>query len=290
MLLPCGAMFEPGVENRAQLTLTGGQRQLRGLAGTTQTRVEGVEERIVPHGHPGAPREHGTPVGPAAPHGPFAPPGAAIPVAGGDPDPGRARLPAQGPPCWEVGEQRRREHRSHAGGALEQVVWRPPHRAGPHGLVQVVVQRREAALQPGERRVTSGLERVRGAAQAIVLGGEPVEPLAAPGQLGAQRRGVGLRSGPRRRPHGLGHVGEARGSQGLGLGQPARGCRNLPGWARIDHHDGPPGGGQGGSHGHFQAAGSCQHAAGRLEDLQPGHEGTATGVIVRAAPTLCGGP
>jgi hypothetical protein len=127
-------MFDHGIQNREQLTHTRGQGDFGGLSCTAQTLIEALKDRIVPHGHQGAHRQHSAHLGPATPYGPFAPQGATIPVEGCDTHQGRDLLPASGPQLREVGNQGVREDWAHAGGALEQVVLLPPHGAGPDGL------------------------------------------------------------------------------------------------------------------------------------------------------------
>jgi hypothetical protein len=178
MLLPWRALFAHGLRTREPLTHTRGQGDFGGLSCTAPTRIDALADRMVPHGHQGAHRPHGAPLRPAPPDGPLAPQGATIPVARGDAHQGRDLLPAAGRPRRAVGNQRRREDWAHAGGARAPVVWLPPHGAGPHGCAQVLVQRRATTLSPREVRLAVGLNRARGAAQAILLGGAPGEPRA----------------------------------------------------------------------------------------------------------------
>jgi hypothetical protein len=290
MLLPWRALFAHGLRTREPLTHTRGQGDFGGLSCTAPTRIDALADRMVPHGHQGAHRPHGAPLSPAPPDGPLAPQGATIPVARGDAHQGRELLPAAGPPRRAVGNQRRREDWADAGGARALVVWLPPHGAGPHGCAQVLVQRRATTLPPREVRLAVGLNCARGAAQAILLGGAPGEPRAPPGQRGAERLGLGLRYGPRRRPPRLGNVGQAVGLPGRGRGPPARGMGHIPGVAGSAHHDGPPCGRPGSSDGHVEATGGFQDPEERLAVLPPGHQGGDAGVIRRHAPPRRRGP
>jgi hypothetical protein len=108
MLVPWRALFAHGLQTREPLTHTRGQGDVGGLSCTAPTRIDAWADRMVPHGHQGAHRPHGAPLGPAPPYGPLAPQGATIPVERGDAHQGRDLLPAAGPPLRAVGNQRLR--------------------------------------------------------------------------------------------------------------------------------------------------------------------------------------
>jgi hypothetical protein len=66
-----------------------------------------------------------------------------------------------------------------------------------------------------------------------VLGAQHVDQLAAPGHEFSQEAGIGIGHGPGRGPYGGREPGDGLCVEGIGLGQAARGAREVPNLAGV---------------------------------------------------------
>ena len=85
--------------------------------------------------------------------------------------------------------------------------------------------------------------------QPLLFGDEHRQYLAATGEQGGKRLGIGIGERPGRGLYDLGKVGEQVGVEGISLGELAARLREVPHLAGVDDRDGEAGGSQGRGHG-----------------------------------------
>src|SRR5439155_2073965 len=106
-------------------------------------------------------------------------------------------LPAiEGPQLGEFQQQRPGTHGPNARGTLQQVIVFPPHRAGPEQRLEVIVQRSQALVEPGDMCLNVRLETPARPREAVLLRGAHNTQWPAASSEGAQL----LRLGGRQRP------------------------------------------------------------------------------------------
>jgi hypothetical protein len=239
--LPGDVVFHHGVQDRQQLAHAGGQCDLRDLPRSPQTLVECFEHWIIADRHEGTHRERGPYRGASPPDRPAAPERATIPVQRGHPDQGSQPLAAQRPQLRQVEQQRACTDRANAGDAAEQVLAFPPYRTRPQRRVEVVVQRRQLGVEPGDMGLDVCLEPWGGTSEAVLFGCPHGDQLPPPRQEGAEFIGLGVRQGPGCRTHRLGKMGQDPGIEGICLGQLPGGFGKVASLAGIDHCHGQSG-------------------------------------------------
>ena len=83
----------------------------------------------------------------------------------------RDLLAREGPQLGEFQHQRPGTHGPNARGTLQQVVVFPPQRAGPEQRLEVIVQRGQALVEPGDMRLNVRLETPARPREAVLLRG-----------------------------------------------------------------------------------------------------------------------
>jgi hypothetical protein len=242
-------MVDHGVQDRQQLAHAGGQRDLCGLPLSAQARVERFEPWLITDRHKSTHRQCSPHRGAIPPNRPAAPERATIPVQRGYSDEGGQPLAAQCAPLRQVEQERACTDRANTGDAAEQFLPFPPSWTRPQRGVEVVVQRRQPDVEPGDRRLDVRLEPWGCLPKTVLFGRPHGDQLPPPCQEGAAFVGLGVREGPGGRLHRLGNMGQGLRVEGICLGQLSGGFSNVARVAGIDHHHWEAGGGQCRHHG-----------------------------------------
>ena len=122
--------------------------------------------------------------------------------------------------------------------------------------------------------------------QAVSLGLEHLEELSPPGEERVERVGLGVGQRADLGADPLGEEGEEVRVEAIGLGELARGFGKVPHLARIDHHDGEAGGGEGGDTDQLIAAGGLEHDELGPQRSQALDQLADAGLIVGDGPAL----
>ena len=120
--------------------------------------------------------------------------------------------------------------------------------------------------------------------EPIAFGGQHVEELAAPREEGLEGLGGGIGQETRRRVHALGKERQDLGVDVIRLGELAGPACKVAHMTRIGDHQREAGGGQGGDHRAFVAAGGFEDDEGDGQRLEAAGERGEAGLIVADGP------
>ena len=203
-LPPGGTVFEHRIQDDEQLAHARRERHLFGFPGGTQALIERTNDEIEAGGHECGHVEHGTDLRTAAPDRAFPPPRPTVPIQRRHPHQGADLFTGQGAELRQIRQQRRGQHRPHAGGTTQQVVFFRATRDSHEWCASVRVQPgdvRVQALAHGRAlpnrffSATSGSAYLaRGAAPAGSLrrsapgSGHPAHPFSPAARWPSQRR------------------------------------------------------------------------------------------------------
>ena len=238
------------------------------FAGRAQTAVETLERRVVLDGDEARHVERRPDFDAAALDHTLAAISAAVPVHRRDAGQGGDLVTVDLAELGQLGDQGAGDDIADARNALQQILLSAPDGAGFDQFVDGFVDARPLGFEPFEHGPERALRNaVVGSGQTLLLGIDYDDELAPTRQqFGEPDREV-IGQCPRRRAHGLGEVGEHRGVDRIGLGQPADGAGELAHLTRIDDGHRQTGFDErGGNHALITAA-RLEHA-GRRQRLQ----------------------
>ena len=201
----------------------------------------------------------------------------------------RDLLPRARPPFREFQQQRPGTHGPNARGPLQEGVVVSPQRTGPEHRLEVVVQRSQACVAPGDMLRNVRCQARARPRQAVLLRGPYAHQWLAAPKKGAQLLRLGIRQRPRCRAPHVGTVGQGPRIQRIRLRQLARRPGNIPDLARVHDDHGEVRRGQGACHQALQAARGFQHNARGVAGLQLIHTGRHSTGLVGDGPALPGG-
>jgi hypothetical protein len=157
---------------------------------------------------------------------------------------------------------------------------RAPGGAGLDGGGQVALDPLDVAVEVVDVPLDVRADGPGGGGQAVLLADAHLHELAAAGQQIAQRAGLGVGDGARFGADGLGEVGQDRGIERVGLGQPADAFGVAARLAGVDDGGREARGGEGGHDRDLVAAGGLQDEGGRLQLPEPAHQLGDAGLVV----------
>ena len=146
-------MLQHSIENRSQLMPTRRQSDFFACPHREQPLIKGVDLRLKTGRHARAPIQPGAHRRATSPHGAPAAQGPTVAIEGRHTNQGRDVLPCERPQCGECQQQRPGTHRPNAEDTVPQVGIFAPQRAGTKHRLQVVIQRGDACLEPGNMRL-----------------------------------------------------------------------------------------------------------------------------------------
>ena len=248
--------------------------------------IKGFDLRIKTGRHERAHVQHGAHMRTTSPNNASAPQGPTVAMEGCHADQGRDLLPRERPQLGEFQQQRPGTHRPNTRDTLQQVVVFAPQRASPEHRLQVVVQRGDARIEPGNMGLDVLGQALARPREAILFRRPHADQLLAASQEGAQLLRLGVAQGPGCRADHVGKVGQGAGIQGIRLGQLPRGTCKIARLPWVHNDDGKTRCGQCRRGDPLQTAGGFQHNQGGVEGLQPFPERHDSIGVVRHGPSL----
>ncbi len=226
--IPRGVVSDHGVKDGEELTHTGDEGDLAGLAGSEEMLVEGFDRRVMGSGGHCGHVECGSDVSPTAPDGTSSPMSATVPVQGSDAHKGGDLLTVEGAEFRESADEGEGGYGANARDIPEEVELTLPEGVGVNEVVYLSVEVVELLGEEEDVFVEAGKKRIEGTIEAKGLGGFHVDELPSASEEGLEmgclrvweRAGLG--------PEGEGEEGDGVGVDGIGLGQSTGGASEVP--------------------------------------------------------------
>jgi hypothetical protein len=168
-------------------------------------------------------------------------------------------LAAQGASLGKIEYERPRTHGADPGHTAQEVLTLAPDRAGPQRRIKIVVENRQARIEPRDMGLDIRVEAARRTAEAILLRGPHGDELPPPGKKRPQFLRLRVRNRTELGANRVRKVGQAAGIQGIGLGSLASSLREIAGLPWVDDHDGQGGSRQRGHHGALEPTRRFEH-------------------------------